>query len=273
MATVTHGDRVRGKKDPMNIKGYIWVRPPKGHCFIIQDKNTNIDRNVCKPTQLSYKVSDIDPAGKINWNVIQADDDEGTKLSWQTPYRIANFIPLGEFNKMSNIRSPLFSCKAENDGITRKITLTFFDEKKWYIPLPDKDELVLGKRKRRKLFVRVMSNGLITDSEMKRPEDVKREAKRKNKMLAQKLKGLKKKEGPEYSFLMRPYEAYEMNSSRVMESGGPLGQNGVCRYKFTGAWNDEDSGVVECFNTDSYDALYVHLPCASQLPIIPFKTK
>ena len=265
-------------KEKLKIRGYIWVRPPKGRCLIISREKDTLDNFICKPTPLSFRLWDLDQGGKINWLVYQSQNDPGTKLSWQTPYRIANFIPLGRFEEGANIRSPIRSCKATSQNGQRKVTLEFFDGRTWYIPFPQKDMKIAGRKKDRNLYVRVMTN---TDGKA-HPEDVssgepssitEEDIKRKHKLLALKLSGkYKKEEKKQYSFLIRPWEAYEMNSSHVMESGGPMGLDGTCRYRLKGARFDPSSGVVECFNTDSYDALFTHLSCSSQLQTKPQKT-
>ena len=276
-AVVETYERVKNKKNPLKAKGYIWVRPPKGHCFIITREMDHMDKAICEPTRLSFDLSDISLSGKIHWLVSQSEADEGTKLTWQTPYRIANYIPLGMFEQAANERHPIYSCEAIRSGTNRKIILTFFDDRKWYIPFPDYDTQVAGKKADKNLFVRVMTtnkDGKPEASDASSEDEDNRitaeDVKRKHKILAMKLSGkYKEKKKKEYSFLVRPWEAYEMNSAHVMEVGGPLGLNGKCRYKFSGAKFDEHSGVVECFNSDSYDALFAHLTCSSELPIRP----
>ena len=93
-------------------------------------------------------------------------------------------------------------------------------------------------------------------------EDIKR----KHNILAMKLSGkYKEKKKKKYIFLIQPWEAFEMNSGHVMESGGPMGLDGTCRYKFKGAKFDEESGAIECFRSDSYDALFAHMTCSGSL--------
>lgn len=272
MLKVEDFDRIKGRDDPINIVGYVWVTPPKGHCLIIQDKSHDFDRNVCERTRIQYKLADLNQAGQITWVVIQSEDDEGTPLIWDSPYRIANYIPLGGFKNNRNIKSPIYSCEATYDGIHRKIVLTHFDDTKWYIPLPDKDKKIAGRKKKKDLYVKVMTTdkkGKAKAADVSTQKPSKAEVTRKHKLMSSKLSGdYKKKKKKEYTFLVSPWNAFEMNSSRLMAVGGPLGLNGKCRYKFKGVWLDRNSGVIECFNTDKYDAIYTHLTCSSKLPII-----
>ncbi|SMF29662.1 hypothetical protein [Pseudobacteriovorax antillogorgiicola] len=269
-------DRVRYRDDPMRTKGYIWVRPPKGHCFIVMRAKDKLDQTICEPKRISFQIRDLTKSGKVAWTIFQSENDGGTTLWWHTPYRIANFIPLGKFDNAENIRSPIYSCEASHEHGQRKIVLTFFDGRKWYIPLPDQDTLVEGKKEEKNLFVRVMTTNKDGEAEAEDASTsttiTQEDVKRKHAILALKLSGkYKEEEKKQYTFLVQPWEAYEMNSGRVMEVGGPLGLNGTCRYRLKGARFDEESGVVECFNTDNYDALYAHMTCSSELPEYPKK--
>lgn len=110
-----HADRadlIKKKHAPASIKGYIEITPPKGRCFIIRRHLDQKDTNVCKSEFLSFSVSEIDRSGKINWLIIQGPNDTGTPLSWQTPYRKANIIKLGEFKGGLEYYHYIKSCKA-----------------------------------------------------------------------------------------------------------------------------------------------------------------
>ena len=228
---------------------------------------------VCQRKRLSFQLRDLDNGGQITWLVTQSEDDSGTRLIWQTPYRMANYISPGDFEKAKNKLSPIESCQASYDGIERKITLSFFSGRKLYIAFPPKDKQIAGKRKKTNLKVRELTNNKrgkkeVVDSSVGTKELSRREVEQRAKLQAQRLSGKKNitEEKEEYRFLIRPWEAFEMNSSRLIDTGSPQGMNGVCRYRFKGAKFDSNSGVIECWRSDSFDAIYAHLSCAGELP-------
>lgn len=267
IATIDKIDRLNHKGEVLDIPGYVWVRPPSGHCFVVTQDPHRLDKPICKPTKLKFTLRELTQSGKFTWKIVQSDDDEGTPLTWQTPYRLANFVPLGDFKLGNNLQLPIAKCEASFDGISRKVVLTFFDERQWFIHFPDKDLLLEEKQEEENLYVRK----LTSDKSLKGTgKTTKKEVKRRNSILSAKLSGkLKKKDNKAYPFLTKPWEGYQMNSGHVLEVGGPVGINGLCRYRFSGAWLDQSSGILECFDTDNYDALYTHLPCSSSLPERP----
>jgi hypothetical protein len=268
---------IKKKDNPSTIKGYIKVTPPKGSCFIVRTNVDRKDRNVCKTEFLSFTVSDIDRAGNINWLVIQGPNDTGTKLSWQTPYRKASIIKLGEFKQGLEYNHYIKSCKAIVTPFQKKINLELMDGKKWTILLPDKDIEIKRPEHVPNLFVRILTNrgdGKVLTNEYKMwgQEDGKQkeapdsEQPPKVSRLAQKLSGqYKKKKITPFKFSLRKPSTYEMESSQLLENNTPKGILGKCRYRYAGAPGDIESGVIECFNTEAYDALYAHLTCSLDL--------
>lgn len=277
MVYADRADLIKKKDTPASIKGYIEITPPKGQCFIIRRHLDQKDTNVCKSEFLSFSVKEIDNAGKLNWLVIQGPNDTGTALSWQTPYRKAKIIKLGEFNGGLEHNHYIKSCKATITPFQKKLNLELMDGKTWTILFPDKDIQIKKPEYVPNLFVRVLTNRgdgkvLTSDYKMWGEEDGKQKTSpgadetEKVSRLAQKLSGnykIKKKES--FKFSLRNQQTYEMESSQLLENNTPKGILGKCRYRFIGAPDDPESGVIECFNTEAYDALYTHLTCASEL--------
>lgn len=263
---------------PLKAQGHVWVNPPNGRCFIVRKTKDRRDINVCSRKKIKFSIGDLNSSGVLRLLVIQGKKDPGTYLFWQTPHRFANFSPLGDFQSGRNQTIPIFSCKAEGAGSDRKITLERFDGRIWYVTFPANDTYIKKKPEDPNLFVKVMtatSEGQVLTKgydgrEVSNTPPAEKKKKKRYSQLAEKLSGrykIKKKKS--YPFITSPYETFVMNSANFFESGGPRGMNGQCRYRFSGAPGDYDAGVIECFNTDLYDAVFAHLPCAAELPVQP----
>ena len=75
----------------------------------------------------------------------------------------------------------------------------------------------------------------------------------------------KKKKINPYKFNLKEYQINTMHSDHFSATSSSGGLNGECRYKFWGAPDDVHSGIIECFNTDTYDAVEAPLSCARPL--------
>jgi hypothetical protein len=58
---------------------------------------------------------------------------------------------------------------------------------------------------------------------------------------------------------------FRMDSSHVRVPGSANAKNGVCRYRYSNATSDRESGVIECFDVGSYDHFYAHMTCSAVL--------
>ncbi len=83
--------------------------------------------------------------------------------------------------------------------------------------------------------------------------------------MGQGLVAKKKTPKIEYRWNIHPLGTYEMPARYFKMLGTPPSDKGSCRYRFTGAPFDPNSGVVECVNTETYDAVIVPLTCAKGL--------
>ena len=273
LATIDPYDLREKTDDPTSMKGYIHVRPPKGGCFILRKDRDQSDINICEPTYVPFEVSELDQNGRFQWTVFQGPNDPGTALTWQTPYRLANVIRLGNFEKGIDEDIPIASCQAVETAIQRKIILTLMNGKRWAIVFPDKDKLLSRPKKPTNLYVRIMTTGAdgIRSTQEFSSTDGESDSgdlpgEKKMSLLALKLSGKYKEfQKKTYYFNIKKHGAYEANSAIFLENDAPMGMNGTCRYKFLGAPNDSESGVIECFNSESYDAIYMHLTCAAKL--------
>jgi hypothetical protein len=148
--------------------------------------------------------------------------------------------------------------------------------KTWVILFPEEDHPLKAEAPRPNLYVRILTTtsdgkSLVVDPNAEGAGDANGQpAKSRHRILALKLSGRYKQAKKKiYNFQLAKRRTFEMDSSRLMENAVPKGMKGRCRYRYQGAPADPDSGVIECFNTDSYDALYVHLTCASALQANP----
>jgi|GEM_PF-5935560 hypothetical protein len=257
--------------DYLLVKGEFWVRPPPGECLTLRKDFDEPDRRICRSTPLTWDIFDLDAAGNYNLLVIAGPRDEGTWLRWPTPYRVANYVPLGAAETEENYNVPIRSCQTSIVGDQRQITLTLMNGRRWFIylppfdtPTPKRDEpppnLIVHVDEKADPTKATQSNqtkGSVVTEES--------EPKQRRSVLSQLLSGeYKKVKKAEFVFRVSRRNAFEMSSSGFMETSVPQGMNGRCRYKYEGAAGDPKSGVIECFNTDTFDAVYAHVTCFSE---------
>ena len=138
-------DRAISARHLGKFGGSIKVKPPKGQCFTITTSRERADLEVCRETQVKWALDDIDTeTGTVSWTVKTGPGDFGTPVSWKVPYTIAKVLqPEAEFFKANSTPVYFKSCVAsigDNDVNPRKITLTKFDNSKWVIRFPEKDQ-------------------------------------------------------------------------------------------------------------------------------------
>ncbi|MFW7378840.1 MAG: hypothetical protein ACOH5I_08540 [Oligoflexus sp.] len=279
IGSIVTADRVEMREKtqkPMSIRGFIKVRPPANHCFILRRSYDQADETICKPTDVAFSMHEIKDNGRIEWHIIQGPNDQGTPVSWQTPYRVAKMIDLGQFDSGIQTKIPIATCQAEKNEYQRKITLHLMNGQRWVILFPKKDILLEPNKKTPNLFVRTMttssdgksfaieaSSGGEIDGTEEKISPVDSEDYDRHAILALKLSGrYKEVEEIPYFFNIDAKNSFEMNSARLLEKSAPIGMNGNCRYRFTGAPSDPESGVIECYNSESYDAIYFHMNCS-----------
>lgn len=285
-------------QDQLLIRGEFWIRPPKGHCLIIRGDPKKRDQKVCTDRLWSWDLFDLDAVGRYHLTVVAGPSDEGTPLSWPTPYRLANYVPFSADDLEEHFDVPIKRCRAETVEGERKITLELFDERRWFIYLPDFDAPVVPEQEPPpNLIVRIDSKkepppdpskakdkdakegaagqeqGDAADKPAEKdkgkapaPEEAAENGgKKRRSVLSQLLSGDYKNVKKEtYGFRVPKRDAFEMPSSRFMETSVPQGMNGVCRYKFQGAPGDPRNGVIECYDTDAFRSVYAVVSCFSQ---------
>jgi hypothetical protein len=259
MLTVTPRAVAVERRDPLLVKGELWIDPPKGRCLIVRRDYEQKDRTYCKKSPISWDIFDLDASGRLHFNVLTDNDPEFTYLSWPTPYRVANYVPLGAMESGENHNIPIQKCEAVDDGMLRKIVLHTMDHRRWFIFLPDYDQ---------PLTIKEPVPNLIVASDLKKEEKVPEKGEEKKpakSVLGQLLSGeYKKAQKQDFIFRIKRRNAYEMSSSGFSETASPQGMQGKCRYMFSGAPGDPESGVIECYDTDTFDTIYTHVTCFSQ---------
>lgn len=119
-----------------DLSGYIFINPPKGHCFRITFDEDKPDRTICDRTSVRWRLSDIDDQGKLNWLIALDDSSSRFKYSWKSVYKFAKISPSVKDSFMQEKKYPILGCQADID--TRKITLDMFFTK-WFISFPPVD--------------------------------------------------------------------------------------------------------------------------------------
>jgi hypothetical protein len=259
LLSVTNRAMAVERRDPLLVKGELWIHPPRGTCLIVRRDFEQKDRTYCKKTPITWDIFDLDAAGRLQFNVLLDNDPESTYLTWPTPYRVANYVPLGAMETGENYNIPVHKCEAIDDATSRKIILHTMDNRRWFIFLPEYDQ---------PLKVSEAIPNLHVQSDVKqeeKPAEDKGEKKAAKSVLGQLLSGdYKKAQKKEFIFRVNRRIAYEMSSSGFSETGAPQGMLGKCRYSFFGAPGDPASGVIECYETDTFDTIYTHVTCFSQ---------
>jgi len=248
------------RRDPLLVKGELWVHPPKDSCIVVRRDMEQRDRTYCKKAPIGWDIFDLDAAGRLHFNILIDGTSDITFLTWPSPYRVANYVPIGAMETGENYNIPIHKCEASDDGVSRKIVLHTMDNRRWFIFLPDFDQPLKVSEPLPNLNVK---SDLKTEEKPAAPDEEKKPAK---SVLGQLLSGeYKKAKKQEFIFRVSRRNAYEMSSSGFSESGAPQGMLGKCRYSFSGAPGDADSGVIECYDTDTFDTIYTHVTCFSKL--------
>jgi len=264
---------------PLEVRAYVRITPPPKACFILRRSPTLPDQNICQSTEVSFTIGEIAEDGSIEWLILQSPEDEGTTVSWQTPYRIARFIALGEFDSGVHTKIPITSCVAEQSSLQRKVSLQLMNGQRWIVLFPKKDVPLEPDKKIPNLFVRTMTTGSDGKSHAMEAssggevegtvEQISRAdspGSDRHSLLALRLSGRYKNVKDEvYSFNIDARNSFQMDSAHFLLTNAPMGMNGLCRYRYQGAPADPTSGVIECFKTESYDAVYLHMTCSGQI--------
>jgi len=261
-------DQAPVAKDPGKIYGMIRIAPPKGQCFTVTLAKGRRDVQVCKPTSLLWRLEDLDfEKSTFTWIIKTSPNDYGTPVTWKTPYAIAKIMPFdSDFYKYNS--TPVFfkSCVptiATAEGMSRKLTLTLFNNQKWLIRFPDTDTL------------------LAPPTPPPEPEPAD-DPKKKGEHGEKKAEGEGEGHGEKKAEAPKPKEpveepeqwtintgrAFEMNVSNLITDGPmPPGNKGTCRYVYDYYPGNNSLGRIECHHAGPLLYFYAYLRCMS--PIIP----
>ena len=269
----------RRRVAPDRLRGRITVRPPSGFCLRITRDEGEADDVVCKPTDLSFRFSDLDPNGRLTWQVKTGDGDFGTALSWPSPYRIGSVIP---FSKDPAKDPPehvyLSSCTAERGPTGRRIRLGLLSGEIWMIHLPETDEYLTKVGDASNLDVDFMTakRGVKEASQDKVEEKKGSEAKAEDGKkdgeagkTADKAKDAAADARDDRKIWAIPARnACVMASDRFQPNGSVArGGHGECRYIFSGPPEDPRTGRIECHEVDGYKQVFLPVTCFSELEV------
>ncbi len=233
--------RDRKAQDGMKLRGFIHFNPPKGTCFTVTRWRDQDDDVICKARELSFSVKDLDAAGRLRWHISTGGKDFGQEYIWHSPYRAAQVIRAGNDKAHEPTELALLNCKAEVLPEHFQIVLHLHRNRYWTIRFPK-----TGAKKPSTATDTVNSDSKGDSNETAKPATTKAALER---------------------WQLNPERAFWMSATNFRASDTPPGINGECLYEFKQAARDPDSGWLECHNTDLYDVVFVHLPCAKDLPI------
>lgn len=220
-------------------RGEIIVTPPKHQCLIVRRSDDMPDVNVCKRSVLTFTPEHLDERGQIKWRVISGKDDDGTDLTWKTHHRLARVIPAGSDKDTDSTLTLVMDCMQSRDN-PREVIVTLFGGKRIVIDFPSEHTLASDQPPAMpNLF---HGQDLNPDAPTKKSEEA---------------------ETP-YQWQIPRRDSYEMPSTRVRTAGAVEGGRGRCRYRLRGAPKDPGIGVIECVETNMYDAFLIPLTCAPQ---------
>ena len=248
---------------PWELKGYIWVSPPKGKCIRIQARKDRSDIDICEGQLVSFTMEDLDLDGRLTWKVFRTREDFGTDVTWPSPYLVGKGVVWG--NDFPGPSHPIMieSCKVINKQESRRVHIRLLNQKQWTVTFPKEDVLVHQPMKNPNLYYVNTEGGVKKTSADMQEEGKERESGSGIKL---QIGQLVKKTTYKWQGFHR--YAYEMESSHFHSvASNPPGMNGVCRYK-TKSWKTRpDIGLIECHNTDQFRWIYLPLRCMRGLEI------
>jgi hypothetical protein len=244
----------RHNKNPLFYKLYITVSPPKGACFVVT-RNPNIpDQRICKTTPLAVPLGEISADGSFSWTISTGAGDFGYQYTWKTPHRIAQKIPAGT-NQAEFI--PVHSCVAHTNAAGKRVILNLLNGERWAMTFPETDQFEEQPAAVPNLYISssVPTGGINKESTVK-PTRADPWAY---------LKNIKPGDPVTLHWAIPARNHYVMGASNFKITDSAPGMTGKCRYQYSGAANDPESGWIECHEVDTYDVIFVHLTCSSQL--------
>lgn len=261
----------------VEARGEIWVRglPPKTCLAIIIHEDRPTER-VCTDRAIAFRVGDINAQGEIVWRIGTDTSPHKAILKWPTHYRIAQVIPEGRVPQSMSL--PVLVHQCERVPGTRTLRLKTSDRfGQWIFKFPESDRFAPQPKKSPNLYMQEEKGGL------KGAKDRQAEAAAEKEQAAAAGEAVPKAdEGPKVIPVKKRREissdptlywavparhSYQLPASAVIIDDAPPGQRGSCHYRWHGAPEDPNSGIIECHHIAGYDVILTPLTCAGDFMI------
>lgn len=267
-------DRMVSAKSLGKFGGSINVKPPKGTCFSIKRSSERPNIKICRETPVHWALDDVNlETGTVEWVIQTGPEDFGTPVSWKVPYVIAKVLPPeAEFFKENSTPIYFKSCIASHGDSKlnpRKITLTKFDNTKWVIRFPEKDNPIGSINQSRPGEVWGENYKPKKDDSKKADEVTPSESKAESNVTAPAEQAAATDVPPKDD--MEPWtidagRTFEMSVENfISDISMPPGRKGDCRYVFDHIPGNLERGRIECHDTGQYRYVYAFLPCMGAL--------
>jgi hypothetical protein len=276
------------------LRGFIDVSPPPGHCLAVFRGDTGGAEQVCKKTSLSFRLSDIDRAGRIRWEVKASALDPETTLTWPTPYRLAMFIARERGKVHAKADSEEYwrglppsyayirSCNDISEPGHRKLEVKLFTGESWRFIFPDKHQLLPQPFENPNLFISggFQKRGLPEGGKKAEgpaeaeaaPQPAPEEKKPEESTASDPAKAAGKKEEKPNNWEDRKSWTIPLRDSYVMstdnfhpDNSQTPGTRGLCRYNFSGTAEDPGTGRMECLDTPYFHMLLLPMTCLNRV--------
>lgn len=273
---IDHKEKInRPEELPLPIRGYILVSPPKNHCFIIQRGPRLADQNVCQKTSIPFTLEELDEAGKINWLVTTQKNEPPLLLSWPTPHRVGTLVGEGRWKDQDYQDIILSRCAVEKGPDKRDIRVTLMNGEEFVVQFPLKDTLLPQPPPIPNLImpeedpIAVIPKKKTQNDHGEKKDDGHGDSHGKAEPPPpppKKRDEFREEPGtPGKKWFLKPRDTFVMPSSAIRKEGSPAGIQGECRYRLKNAPGDPQSGIVECYTTETYDYLRLVIPCTRDL--------
>lgn len=278
-------DHKKSKINPLNLRGFIKVSPPKKHCFTITRHPDLPDDHICKPTLLSFTLNDLNKDGSIRWTIKTGPLDFGTDIQWKSPYRLASVMP-HDADKDIVVHKLIQSCQAKRQtALGHQIIVRFFGGEEWLIDFPEEEELLPQPRPMPNLYIAVAAKKGIPKSKKSTATETTTTTKTQepNESLATATGTQTTTSNPNPGTITEtddPIESefndreawaipkrngYRMDGYRFMPFGTTTKwAKGECRYIYSGPPEDATTGRLECHDVDGFKEIYLPLTCLSE---------
>jgi hypothetical protein len=276
-------DHEKSTVNPLNLRGFIKVSPPKKYCFTITRHQDLPDDYLCKPKILSFTLNDLQKDGGIQWTIKTGPLDFGTVVEWKTPYRLASVMP-ENIEKDAIVHKLIESCQAKkNTVLGNQIIIRFFGGEEWLIDFPEEDELLPQPMSTPNLYLAVAPKKGIPNSKKGASTETKA-SETKEKPTAPtatntETSNAKGKQTTSHNsddpiesefddreiWAIPKRSGFRMDGYRFMPRGPTTKwSKGECRYVYSGPPEDPETGRLECHDVDGFKEVYMPLICLKE---------